>query len=242
MYCGFKQAEGNVVITMDADLQDSPDEIPELYRMITEEGYDLVSGWKKKRYDPLSKTLPTKLFNATARRVSGIKNLHDFNCGLKAYRKEVIKNIEVYGEMHRYIPYLAKSAGFNKIGEKVVHHQARKFGKTKFGGWNRFFNGYLDLISLWFLSTFGIKPMHFFGFLGSLMFILGFISVIIVGASKLYYMHNDMPYRLVTESPYFYLALTAMIIGTQLFLAGFLGELISRNATGRNNYQIEKNI
>ena len=242
LYCGFKQAEGNVVITMDADLQDSPDEIPELYRMITEEGYDLVSGWKKKRYDPLSKMLPTKLFNATARRVSGIKNLHDFNCGLKAYRKEVIKNIEVYGEMHRYIPYLAKSAGFNKIGEKVVHHQARKFGKTKFGGWNRFFNGYLDLISLWFLSTFGIKPMHFFGFLGSLMFILGFISVIIVGASKLYYMHNDMPYRLVTESPYFYLALTAMIIGTQLFLAGFLGELISRNATGRNNYQIEKNI
>lgn len=242
LYCGFKQAEGNVVITMDADLQDSPDEIPELYRMITEEGYDLVSGWKKKRYDPLSKTLPTKLFNATARRVSGIKNLHDFNCGLKAYRKEVIKNIEVYGEMHRYIPYLAKSAGFNKIGEKVVHHQARKFGKTKFGGWNRFFNGYLDLISLWFLSTFGIKPMHFFGFLGSLMFILGFISVIIVGASKLYYMYNDMPYRLVTESPYFYLALTAMIIGTQLFLAGFLGELISRNATGRNNYQIEKNI
>ena len=242
LYCGFKQAEGNVVITMDADLQDSPDEIPKLYRMITEEGYDLVSGWKKKRYDPLSKTLPTKLFNATARRVSGIKNLHDFNCGLKAYRKEVIKNIEVYGEMHRYIPYLAKSAGFNKIGEKVVHHQARKFGKTKFGGWNRFFNGYLDLISLWFLSTFGIKPMHFFGFLGSLMFILGFISVIIVGASKLYYMHNDMPYRLVTESPYFYLALTAMIIGTQLFLAGFLGELISRNATGRNNYQIEKNI
>ena len=242
LYCGFKQAEGNVVITMDADLQDSPDEIPELYRMITEEGYDLVSGWKKKRYDPLSKTLPTKLFNATARRVSGIKNLHDFNCGLKAYRKEVIKNIEVYGEMHRYIPYLAKSAGFNKIGEKVVHHQARKFGKTKFGGWNRFFNGYFDLISLWFLSTFGIKPMHFFGFLGSLMFILGFISVIIVGASKLYYMHNDMPYRLVTESPYFYLALTAMIIGTQLFLAGFLGELISRNATGRNNYQIEKNI
>ena len=159
LYCGFDQAQGNVVITMDADLQDSPDEIPELYRMITEEGYDLVSGWKQKRYDPLSKTIPTKLFNATARKVSGIKNLHDFNCGLKAYRKEVIKNIEVYGEMHRYIPYLAKNAGFKKIGEKVVHHQARKFGKTKFGGWNRFFNGYLDLISLWFLSTFGIKPM-----------------------------------------------------------------------------------
>ena len=242
LYTGFLRAEGDVVITMDADLQDSPDEIPELYRMITQDGYDLVSGWKKKRYDPLSKTLPTKLFNATARKVSGIKNLHDFNCGLKAYRKEVIKNIEVYGEMHRYIPYLAKNAGFGKIGEKVVHHQARKFGKTKFGGWNRFFNGYLDLITLWFLSTFGVKPMHFFGFLGSLMFIFGFIAVLIVGFNKLYYMYNDLPYRLVTESPYFYLALTAMIIGTQLFLTGFLGELISRNAEGRNNYQIEKNI
>ena len=172
LYCGFERAEGNVVITMDADLQDSPDEIPELYRMITEDGYDLVSGYKQKRYDPLSKTLPTKLFNATARKVSGIHNLHDFNCGLKAYRKAVVKNIEVYGEMHRYIPYLAKNAGFQKIGEKVVHHQARKFGKTKFGGWNRFFNGYLDLISLWFLSNFGIKPMHLFGLLGSLMFIL----------------------------------------------------------------------
>ncbi len=242
LYCGFKQAEGEVVITMDADLQDSPDEIPELYRMIQEEGYDLVSGWKKKRYDPLSKTIPTKLFNATARKVSGIKNLHDFNCGLKAYRKEVVKNIEVYGEMHRYIPYLAKSAGFAKIGEKVVHHQARKFGKTKFGGWNRFFNGYLDLISLWFLSTFGVKPMHFFGFLGSLMFILGFIAVVIVGATKLWNMYSGEPYRLVTDSPYFYLALTSMIIGTQLFLAGFLGELISRNAAGRNNYQIEKTL
>ena len=226
---------------MDADLQDSPDEIPELYRMITEEGYDLVSGWKQKRYDPLSKTLPTKLFNATARRVSGIHNLHDFNCGLKAYRKEVVKNIEVYGEMHRYIPYLAKSAGFNRIGEKVVHHQARKYGKTKFG-LNRFVNGYLDLISLWFISTFGIKPMHFFGFLGSLMFVIGFVSVIIVGANKLYSMYHGMSYRLVTESPYFYLALTAMIIGTQLFVAGFLGELISRNSTERNRYQIEKAI
>ena len=234
LYCGFDQAQGNV--------QDSPDEIPELYRMITEEGYDLVSGWKQKRYDPLSKTIPTKLFNATARKVSGIKNLHDFNCGLKAYRKEVIKNIEVYGEMHRYIPYLAKNAGFKKIGEKVVHHQARKFGKTKFGGWNRFFNGYLDLISLWFLSTFGIKPMHFFGILGSLMFFIGFIAVIIVGASKLYYMNQGMPYRLVTDSPYFYLSLTSMIIGTQLFVAGFLGELISRNAPERNKYQIEKMI
>lgn len=229
-------------ITMDADLQDSPDEIPELYRMITEDGYDLVSGWKQKRYDPLSKTIPTKLFNATARKVSGIKNLHDFNCGLKAYRKDVIKNIEVYGEMHRYIPYLAKNAGFKKIGEKVVRHQARKFGKTKFGGWNRFFNGYLDLISLWFLSTFGIKPMHFFGILGSLMFFVGFVAVIIVGASKLYYMNQGMPYRLVTDSPYFYLSLTSMIIGTQLFVAGFLGELISRNAPERNKYQIEKMI
>ena len=225
LFCGFEQAQGDVVITMDADLQDSPDEIPELYRMITQDGYDLVSGWKQKRYDPLSKTLPTKLFNATARKVSGIKNLHDFNCGLKAYRKEVVKNIEVYGEMHRYIPYLAKNAGFKKIGEKVVHHQARKYGKTKFG-LNRFVNGYLDLLSLWFLSRFGIKPMHFFGLLGSLMFIFGFIAVVIVGVSKLYYMHHGMPYRLVTDSPYFYLSLTSMIIGTQLFVAGFLGEPI----------------
>ena len=241
LYCGFAEAQGDVVITMDADLQDSPDEIPELYRMITEDGYDLVSGWKQKRYDPISKTLPTKLFNATARKVSGIKNLHDFNCGLKAYRKEVIKHIEVYGEMHRYIPYLAKNAGFKKIGEKVVHHQARKYGTTKFG-LNRFVNGYLDLLSLWFLSKFGIKPMHFFGLLGSLMFLIGMISVIIVGVSKLYAMYNGLPYRLVTDSPYFYLSLTAMIIGTQLFLAGFLGELISRNAPERNNYQIEKKI
>lgn len=242
LYCGFQQAEGDVVITMDADLQDSPDEIPDLYKMIMKDGYDLVSGWKKKRYDPLSKTIPTRLFNATARKVSGIKNLHDFNCGLKAYRKVVVKNIEVYGEMHRYIPYIAKNAGFTKIGEKVVHHQARKFGKTKFGGINRFFNGYLDLISLWFLSKFGVKPMHFFGVLGSLMFIVGFIAVIAVGVDKLYSMYHGMPYRLVTESPYFYLALTSMIIGTQLFVAGFLGELVSRNATGRNNYQIEKII
>ena len=188
------------------------------------------------------KTIPTKIFNATARKVSGIKNLHDFNCGLKAYKMDVVKNIEVYGEMHRYIPYLAKNAGFKKIGEKVVQHQARKFGKTKFGGLNRFFNGYLDLISLWFLSAFGVKPMHFFGLLGSLMFIFGFISVIIVGITKLYNMYNGMPYRLVTDSPYFYLSLTAMIIGTQLFLAGFLGELISRNAPERNKYQIEKTI
>lgn len=237
---GFRRAKGDVVITMDADLQDSPDEIPELYRMITQEGYDLVSGWKQKRYDPLSKTIPTKLFNATARRVSGIHNLHDFNCGLKAYRHKVIERIEVYGDMHRYIPYLAKNAGFPKIAEKVVHHQARKFGKTKFGGLNRFFNGYLDLITLWFLSKFGIKPMHFFGFMGSLMFILGFISVIIIGANKLYALSHGLPYILITDSPYFYLALTLMILGTQLFLAGFIGELIARNAPERNNYKIEK--
>lgn len=241
LFCGFEKAQGNVVITMDADLQDSPDEIPELYRMITEEGYDLVSGYKQKRYDPLSKTIPTKLFNATARAVSGIKNLHDFNCGLKAYRKEVIKNIEVYGEMHRYIPYLAKNAGFKKIGEKVVKHQARKYGTTKFG-LNRFVNGYLDLISLWFLSKFGIKPMHIFGLLGSLMFILGFFAVAYIGISKLYAMAHGMPYILVTDSPYFYLALTTMILGTQLFLAGFLGEMIARNAPERNNYQIEKEL
>ena len=241
LFCGFEKAEGDVVITMDADLQDSPDEIPELYRMITEEGYDLVSGYKQKRYDPLSKTIPTKLFNATARAVSGIKNLHDFNCGLKAYRKEVIKNIEVYGEMHRYIPYLAKNAGFKKIGEKVVKHQARKYGTTKFG-LNRFVNGYLDLISLWFLSKFGIKPMHIFGLLGSLMFILGFFAVAYIGISKLYAMAHGMPYILVTDSPYFYLALTTMILGTQLFLAGFLGEMIARNAPERNNYQIEKEL
>ena len=241
LYCGFERAHGDVVITMDADLQDSPDEIPELYRMITEDGYDLVSGYKKKRYDPLSKTIPTKLFNATARAVSGIKNLHDFNCGLKAYRRDVIKNIEVYGEMHRYIPYLAKNAGFSKIGEKVVQHQARKYGVTKFG-LNRFVNGYLDLITLWFLSKFGVKPMHIFGFLGSLMFIFGFLAVIGVGAHKLYAMYSGQPYILVTDSPYFYLALTTMILGTQLFLAGFLGELIARNAPERNNYQIEKEL
>ncbi|MGI6219550.1 MAG: glycosyltransferase family 2 protein [Bacteroidaceae bacterium] len=241
LFCGFRRAEGDVVITMDADLQDSPDEIPELYRMITQEGYDLVSGWKQKRYDPLSKTIPTKLFNATARKVSGIHNLHDFNCGLKAYRKEVVKNIEVYGEMHRYIPFLAKNAGFTKIGEKVVHHQARKYGKTKFG-LNRFINGYLDLLSLWFLSIFGVKPMHIFGFLGSLMFVLGFISAFIVGASKLWAMTHGMPYRLVTDSPYFFLALTLMIIGTQFFLTGFLGDMIARQSENRNNYQIEKEI
>ena len=242
LFCGFRKAQGDVVVTMDADLQDSPDELPELYRMITEDGYDLVSGYKQKRYDPISKTLPTKLFNATARKVSGIKNLHDFNCGLKAYRRDVVKNIEVYGEMHRYIPWLAKNAGFDKITEKVVQHQARKFGQTKFGGWNRFFNGYLDLLSLWFLNSFGLKPMHVFGYLGSLMFILGFIAVLVVGGVKLVAICQSVPAPLVTNSPYFYIALTMMILGTQLFVAGFLGELISRNAEGRNNYQIEKEI
>lgn len=242
LYCGFKEAQGDVVITMDADLQDSPDEIPELYRMIKEDGYDLVSGYKQKRYDPISKTIPTKLFNATARKISGIKNLHDFNCGLKAYRNEVVKNIEVYGEMHRYIPYLAKNAGFGKIGEKVVHHQARKYGQSKFMGLNRFVNGYLDLLTLWFLSTFGKKPMHVFGFLGSIMFFIGLVSVIVIGADKMYALINGIPHHLVTDSPWFYIALTTMLIGTQLFLAGFLGDLISRSSQNRNDYQIEKEL
>ena len=240
LYCGFEQAQGDVVITMDADLQDSPDEIPELFRMIKEEGYDLVSGYKQKRYDPISKTLPTKLFNATARKVSGIRNLHDFNCGLKAYRKDVVKNIEVYGEMHRYIPYLAKNAGFDKIGEKVVQHQARKYGSSKFMGLNRFVNGYLDLLTLWFLSTFGKKPMHVFGFLGTLMFFIGFVAAFYIGADKLWCLANHIPQRLVTDSPFFYIALTMMIIGTQLFLTGFVADLVSRSSQGRNDYQIEE--
>lgn len=238
---GFVRAQGDVVITMDADLQDSPDEIPALYDMIKNEGYDLVSGWKQKRYDPLSKTIPTKLFNATARRVSGIKNLHDFNCGLKAYRNKVVKHIEVYGDMHRYIPYLAKNAGFNRIGEKEVHHQARKYGTTKFG-LDRFVNGYLDLATLWFTGKFGAKPMHFFGLLGSLMFIVGFIAVMVVGFGKLWDMYHGNPYILVTDSPYFYLALTMMILGTMLFLTGFIGELIVRNAPGRNHYEIKSEL
>ena len=238
LFMGFEKVQGDVVITMDADLQDSPDEIPELYRMITRDGYDLVSGWKKKRYDPLSKTIPTKLFNATARKVSGIK-LHDFNCGLKAYRREVVKSIEVYGDMHRYMPYLVKTAGYTRIGEKVVHHRARKYGKTKFG-LDRFVNGYLDLITLWFFSKFGVKPMHFFGLLGSLMFFIGFVAVVVVGVTKLYNLYHGYPYRLVTDSPYFYLALTSMILGTQLFLTGFVGELISRNAPERNQYQVSE--
>ena len=200
LYCGFKEAQGDVVITMDADLQDSPDEIPELYRMIKEEKYDLVSGYKQKRHDPLSKTLPTKLFNATARKVSGIKNLHDFNCGLKAYRREVVKNIEVFGEMHRFIPYLAKNAGFDKIGEKVVHHQKRQYGKSKFMGWNRFVNGYLDLMTLWFLGTFGKKPMHVFGFLGTIVFIIGFLAAFFLGAQKAWALYNHVPMRLITAA------------------------------------------
>lgn len=234
---GFGKAQGDVVITMDADLQDSPDEIPELYRMITQEGYDLVSGWKKKRYDPLSKTIPTKLFNATARKVSGIKNLHDFNCGLKAYRREVVKHIEVYGDMHRYIPYLAKNAGYSRIGEKVVHHQARKYGHTKFG-LDRFVNGYLDLATLWFQSRFGIKPMHLFGLLGSAMFILGFLAVCIVLILKMVSMFSDGFSFYVTNSVYFYLSLACMVMGLQFFLTGFIGELITRNSPERNNYLI----
>jgi hypothetical protein len=226
---------------MDADLQDSPDEIPELYKMITVDHYDLVSGYKQKRYDPLTKTIPTKLFNATARKISGIHNLHDFNCGLKAYRKEVVKNIEVYGEMHRYIPYLAKNAGFDKIGEKIVHHQARKYGSSKFGI-NRFFNGYLDLLTLWFLSNFGKKPMHVFGFLGSIVFFISFLALIGMGIGKIIELSHGNYGHLVTESPYFYIFLTTMMIGTQLFLTGFIGDLVSRNSPRRNDYQIEKEI
>lgn len=242
LQCGFERAQGNVVITMDADLQDSPDEIPELYRMITEEGYDLVSGWKRKRYDPvLSKNLPSKLFNATARQLSGIDNLHDFNCGLKAYRLEVVKSIEIYNDMHRYIPYMAKNAGFCKIGEKVVQHQPRKYGSTKFG-LNRFVNGYLDLITLWFTSTFGRKPMHFFGLGGSLMFLLGFLALGLILMNKFVHLYQGTPAPLVTDRPHFFIALAAMIIGAQLFLAGFLAELISRQNPDRNVYTIDKEI
>lgn len=237
---GFQRAQGDVVITMDADLQDSPDEIPGLYKMITEEGYDLVSGWKKKRYDPKSKTIPTKLFNATARRVSGIHNLHDFNCGLKAYRKEVVKHIEVYADMHRYIPYLAKNAGFTKIGERVVHHQARKYGVSKFG-LDRFVNGYLDLLTLWFLTKFGKKPMHFFGLMGSLVFFVGFIAVLLLCILKIVYLGTPHPFYVIS-SIYFYLALTCMVLGTQLFMTGFLGELFIRHSADRNQYEISEEI
>ena len=241
LYCGFKEAKGDVVFTMDADLQDSPDEIPEMYAMIKTENFDLVSGWKKKRYDStLTKNIPSKLYNFTARKVSGL-SLHDMNCGLKAYKNEVVKNIEVYGEMHRYIPYLAKNAGFTRIGEKVVEHRKRQFGETKFG-LNRFVNGYLDLMTLGFLSKFGKKPMHFFGLYGSLMFLLGFLAVMAVGVNKLVAILEHVKAPLVTESPYFYLSMLAMILGTQLFLIGFVAEIVARNSSERNNYQIEKQI
>lgn len=240
LYCGFKEAKGEVIITMDADLQDSPDEIPELYRMIMEEGYDLVSGWKKKRYDPAGKRLPSKFFNWTARIVSGIK-LHDFNCGLKAYRRRVVKSIEVYGEMHRYIPILAKHAGFKRIGEKVVQHQERKYGVSKFG-MERMVKGYLDLITVSFMSHFGRSPMYFFGSLGTIMFLLGGGTTVWVIADKLYKQINGLPLRAVTDQPLFFVAILAIILGVQLFLAGFLGELINRNASERNNYLIDKTI
>lgn len=233
---GFSLAKGNVVITMDADLQDSPDEIPGLYSMIMTDGFDLVSGWKQKRYDPITKTLPTKLFNWATRKMSGI-SLHDFNCGLKAYKNEVVKNVEVYGEMHRYIPVIAKWNGFGNIGEKAVAHQARKYGKSKFG-LNRFVNGFLDLLTIFFMSRFGKKPMHFFGVFGILSFILGFMIAVYLGAHKLYCIYNKVNATLITENPFFYLGLVAMIIGTQLFLAGFLGEMISRNGADRNQYLI----
>ena len=241
LFHGFKAAEGRVVITMDADLQDSPDEIPELYRMIVEEGYDIVSGWKKQRFDnKLTKNLPSKLYNWTARKITGIK-LHDMNCGLKAYRNEVVKNIEVYGEMHRYIPYLAKNAGFEKITEKPVQHQKRKYGVSKFG-LERFVNGFLDLISLWFLSTFGKKPMHFFGFTGLVMFLVGGFMTVWVIAEKLIQQGRGLDFRPVTEQPLFYLALLAVILGFQLFLAGFICEMISRNSSERNSYKIREEI
>lgn len=240
LYCGFEAARGEVVITMDADLQDSPDEIPELRRMILEEGYDLVSGWKKRRHDPVGKRWPSKFFNWTARTVSGIK-LHDFNCGLKAYRRKVVKSIEVYGEMHRYIPILAKEAGFRRIGEKVVCHRARKYGSSKFG-MERMVKGYLDLITVSFLSHFGRSPMYFFGGLGTLMFLLGGCSTIWIIAAKLYKQAHGLPLRAVTEQPLFYLSMLLVILGVQFFLAGFLGELIDRNASDRNKYLIDKNI
>ena len=241
LYCGFERAEGDVVITMDADLQDSPDEIPELYRMITEDGFDLVSGWKQHRQDnALTKNLPSKLYNATARFMTGIR-LHDMNCGLKAYRKEVVKNIEVYGEMHRYIPYLAKNAGFDRIGEKPVVHRKRKYGKSKFG-LERFVNGFLDLQSLWFLTKFGKRPMHFFGYTGLLMFLVGFVLTVWVIADKLVSQANGLSFRPVTDQPLFYLALVAVVIGVMLFLAGFLGEMVSRSSSDRNRYNIKDEL
>ena len=237
LHAGFAQAKGDVIITMDADLQDSPDEIAGLYRMITEQDYDLVSGWKKKRYDSVvAKNLPSKLFNWAARKTSGVA-LNDFNCGLKAYKNVVVKNIEVSGEMHRYIPVLAKNAGFGNIGEKIVQHQARKYGETKFG-MDRFINGFLDLITIWFLSRFGKRPMHLFGAIGSLMFIIGFLAAAYIGISKLYHLYSHLPYTLVTNNPWFYIALTTMILGTQLFLAGFLGEIILRTKNNEGRYKI----
>ena len=240
LYCGFAEADGEVVFTMDADLQDSPDEIPEMRRMILEDGYDLVSGWKKKRYDPAGKRLPSKFFNLTARIVSGIR-LHDFNCGLKAYRRKVIKSIEVYGEMHRYIPILAKHAGFKRIGEKVVHHRERKYGVSKFG-MERMVKGYLDLITVSFMSHFGRSPMYFFGSLGTIMFLLGGGTTVWIIAAKLYKQFNGLPLRAVTDQPLFFVAILTIILGVQLFLAGFLGELINRNSSDRNNYLIDKKI
>lgn len=241
LHVGFEAASGDVVITMDADLQDSPDEIPELYQMVIEQKYDLVSGWKQKRYDnALTKNIPSKLYNWTNRKISGIK-LHDMNCGLKAYKKEVVKSIEVYGEMHRFIPVLAKNAGFDRIGEKVVKHQARKYGVSKFG-WDRFINGFLDLLTITFLSKFGKRPMHFFGLIGTLMFIVGLFTTLYLGADKLYHVLNHQSARLLTDRPSFYIALTSMILGTMLFLAGFIGELILRNSPDRNNYLLAKKI
>ena len=241
LHAGFAKAQGDVIITMDADLQDSPEEIPGLYDMITNGKYDLVSGWKKKRYDSVvAKNLPSKLFNWAARKTSGVE-LNDFNCGLKAYKNIVVKNIEVSGEMHRYIPVLAKNAGFGKIGEKVVQHQARKYGETKFG-MERFINGFLDLITIWFLSRFGKRPMHLFGAMGSLMFIIGFMLAGYIGVSKLYHMYNDMRYSLVTNNPWFYIALTTMVLGTQLFLAGFLGEIILRTKNNEERYKVSSEV
>lgn len=241
LYCGFKAACGRVVFTMDADLQDSPDELPEMYRMVTEENYDVVSGWKQHRKDnKLTKNLPSKLYNATARCITGIK-LHDMNCGLKAYRSEVVKNIEVYGEMHRYIPYLAKNAGFTRIGEKPVVHQKRKFGTSKFG-MERFVNGFLDLLSLWFLSTFGKKPMHFFGFTGILMFLVGDILAVWIIVAKLVHQAHGLKFRAVTDQPLFYLALVAVLVGVMLFLAGFIGEMVARSAPERNQYNIKDEL
>lgn len=236
---GFEHAGGEVVITMDADMQDSPDEIPALYRMIKDEGYDLVSGWKKVRHDPKSKTIPTKLFNWATRRMSGVM-LHDFNCGLKAYRSDVVKAIEVYGEMHRYIPVIAGRAGFRRIGEKVVEHRARQYGSTKFGGWNRFINGPLDLLSISFMSRFSKKPMHFFGSLGLLIFFIGFMAACVIGGQKLWCLNHGIPAILVTDSPYFYIALVCMVIGAQFFLTGYLGELVGRNSPTRNQYNIRQ--